>query len=233
MSLPVANLANLSKDDLNALVQNGVTESNSLDFKRQSYGSSEAEKKELLKDVTAFANAIGGDLALGISKKDGVATALVPLTGNAETELDRLNQILRSGAEPPLLGLSIMPVQVNSGVCIIIRIPRSPLAPHRVSAYGSSRFYVGHGRSAVEATMDELRNLFGRQREMNERARDFQLRTIEHVRSGAPSSRPRGADKTFILLQLFPLQTLIAAGSAIDLSKRAFLSLPYTAPLWD
>jgi predicted HTH transcriptional regulator len=147
MSIPIANLKDLSEDDLNALVQNGVTESNSLEFKRQTYGTTEAEKKELLKDVTAFANSIGGDLVLGVDEQDGVATGLVPLTGNAENEVDRLNQILRSGVEPPLLGLSIVPVQVNSGACIIIRVPRSPLAPHRVSAYGSSRFYVRHGRS--------------------------------------------------------------------------------------
>jgi hypothetical protein len=226
MSIPVRDLNSISKGDLDALVQNGATESNSLEFKRQAYGNTEADKKEFLKDVTAFANSMGGDLILGIDEQDGVAAGLVPLTNNPENEVDRLNQILRTGTDPPLLGVSVVAVQADSGACIIVRVPRSALAPHRVTAYNTSRFFVRHGRAAVEATIDELRNLFGRQREMNERARDFHERTIRSILSGNPSSRPQGTAASFILLQMFPLSSLTAAEPAVDFARPEFLKLP-------
>ena len=44
------------------------------------YGGNDAAKKELLKDVSSFANTEGGDLLIGIDEDAGVPTNIVGLT---------------------------------------------------------------------------------------------------------------------------------------------------------
>ena len=81
---------------LKALIDNGVPESETLEFKRETYGASDAEKKELIKDVTAFANMLGGDLFLGVVDQQGVATRITPLAvQNLDQEIQRLTSILQ------------------------------------------------------------------------------------------------------------------------------------------
>jgi predicted HTH transcriptional regulator len=58
--VPVANLAVLSEPLLANLV--GIAESETLEFKRDTYGTSDRAKQELCKDVSALANTVGGDI---------------------------------------------------------------------------------------------------------------------------------------------------------------------------
>ena len=63
-----AQLDSVDEGHLNALVTNGVPESRSLEFKAKLVWGTESERKEFLADVSAFANAGGGDLVLGIEE---------------------------------------------------------------------------------------------------------------------------------------------------------------------
>ncbi len=45
---------------IQSLLDNRVPESEILDYKRECYGSKDADKRELLKDVSSFANSRGG-----------------------------------------------------------------------------------------------------------------------------------------------------------------------------
>ena len=84
-----------------------------LEFKRETYGNADADKKELLKDISAFANTLGGDLFIGIEEKNGVASALTPLSGiDIDTEILRLSSILRDGIEPTLIGMQIRRIRI-------------------------------------------------------------------------------------------------------------------------
>ena len=51
----------IDKDDIERLVANNVAEGRTLDFKEELPGSSDNDKKEFLFDVSALANAQGGD----------------------------------------------------------------------------------------------------------------------------------------------------------------------------
>ena len=66
----------IAKSDIEALIANGVAERRTLDFKRETPGNSEKDRKEFLADVTSFANAQGGDILFGIDAPRGVATTI-------------------------------------------------------------------------------------------------------------------------------------------------------------
>lgn len=64
----------LTEADIEALRERGVPEGPHLDYKRQlgaKGGKSKDWKKELAKDVVAFANAYGGYLVYGVGEKRG------------------------------------------------------------------------------------------------------------------------------------------------------------------
>ena len=66
--------------DLQGLIDNGVHENVALEFKWQMYGGSDAEVREMLRDVASIVNAEGGAIAIGIDEGlDGRAAALVPV----------------------------------------------------------------------------------------------------------------------------------------------------------
>ena len=80
MALP-SNLAETNQAHLQALIDQGVEEGPHLDFKRQLPSDWTRDAKQaFLADVTAFANAGGGDLVYGIDEVDAVANAIVPMT---------------------------------------------------------------------------------------------------------------------------------------------------------
>lgn len=168
------NLESIDESTIQSLLDAGATESVHLEFKRDSYGSTDADKKELLKDIVAFANTLGGHLVIGIEEVDGVASSLSPLaTSMVDQELLRLESIIRTGVEPVVVGLHMKRVDVRGGSLIVVQIPRSFNPPHRVIYKGSSRFYRRNSVGVHELSLAELRALFGEQRSIEDRARAF------------------------------------------------------------
>lgn len=66
-------LENITREDLDALVSDKHAEGRSVDYKRDLNLSREDDKKELARDVAAFANAGGGHLIFGIEEEKDAA----------------------------------------------------------------------------------------------------------------------------------------------------------------
>ena len=73
MLLNGKSLDKITESDLQELIDNGVAEGKTLDYKEKLSGNSDAEKKEFLYDVSSFANASGGNLIFGITEDKGIA----------------------------------------------------------------------------------------------------------------------------------------------------------------
>ena len=203
-------------DDIDALtiqslVDTGSTESVHLEFKRESYGKSDQEKKELLKDITAFANVLGGHLIIGVNEEDGAACNLTPLQRKiVDSELNRLNSIIRDGVEPTILGLQTKHIEVDGGSVILIHVPKSYNPPHRVISGKSNRYYVRNSTGVHEPSLEELRRLFGEQRSIEERARTFVGERFLRIRSNdAVMSIP--VSDGVLVMHLVPLPDFAAA----------------------
>jgi predicted HTH transcriptional regulator len=93
-------LADLALADIERLISDGVREDKSIEYKRDI----PRDRAELLKDVSAFANASGGDLVFGIAEEKGLPTQIVGLSlPDPDAEVLRLLQIIQTGLQPPLV----------------------------------------------------------------------------------------------------------------------------------
>jgi len=184
MSLLNIFLDKITEADLNNLISNGVPESPTIDYKRDTYGNSDSDKREFLADVSSFANTIGGDIVIGIDEASGLPTALKPLNGDIDAEARRLESIALSGIEPRLTNLRIRSVPVTGGHVIIVRVPRSFVPPHRVIAQNSNRFYARAGTKKYEPNVDQLRHLFTDAPHMLERIRSFHADRLVKITAG-------------------------------------------------
>lgn len=164
-------LENIAEEHLASLVENQVGERRDLEFKRDVPGGGDDEVREFLADVTSLANTAGGDLIFGIEEIDGVAGALKGVE-NADPDnlILRLENSLQSNVEPRLIGVRSHWVPLASGSgCLVLRIPASLAAPHRINFKKTRRFYGRNSRGKYEMDVDDLRHAFGHSSQLPKR----------------------------------------------------------------
>lgn len=66
--------------DIERFVAERWPEGKTLDYKRDAYGNKDDDKKELLKDVSSFANTQGGDILIGVDEDKGLPTGIPGVT---------------------------------------------------------------------------------------------------------------------------------------------------------
>jgi hypothetical protein len=230
MSIQRANFDDISETDLDDLIQAGVPEGLLLDYKRDPYGSSDADKKEALKDISSFANSAGGHLIIGIEETNGVPTTLRGVRTDPDSLINRLESLARDGIEPRILGIRMRPVALRGGgTVIVIRIPRSWNPPHRVSAARTNRFYVRNSGGVHEASVEELRVLFTLAADAQQRIKAFRSDRIATILADKGPVRLPANGRLFI--HLVPVS---AFGQSIQIDletafQRHMQFLPMTA----
>lgn len=199
------NFDNIDQETIQGLVDAGATESIHLDFKRDTYGNTDKDKKEFLKDVSSFANSLGGHLLIGIDEEDGAASVVTPLVGmDVDQELLRLENITRTGIEPNIVGLRMKRVQVEGGDVLVIHVPRSYNPPHRVIFKNSNRYHGRNSSGAYELSLEELRMLFGQQRTIEERAKTFVNERFLRVQAN-DGALPLPVEQGAMVMHMVPL----------------------------
>lgn len=183
MPITRTNFDDVDEADLVELLEVGVPEGLMVEYKRDVYGNSDAEKNEALKDISSFANSSGGHLIIGIAEADGVPTELGGLPGiDLDAEVLRLENLLRDGIEPRIVGVRIRRISLATGEsALILRIPRSWNPPHRVTARNVNRFYVRHSAGVHETSIEELRHLFLASADIEDRIRAFRADRLQRV----------------------------------------------------
>ena len=209
---------NLREDDLSELVASQVPEGLRIDYKKDLYGNPDADKREALKDVSAFANAFGGHLIIGVEEQNGLPTAIPGVTNvNPDEIVLRMDQLIRSGIEPRIQGLRVRAVSLANGAhCFVLRIPRSWHPPHRVSAQNSNRYWVRNSGGAHEASVEELRTMFTLGADALHRVYQFRDERLSEINSGN-SARPLQRDGRLIL-HIVPLAA-VTSPFQVDLAK--------------
>lgn len=227
MSLDRFDFDAISDTDIGGLVASSVAESSRLEFKRQPYGVSDGDRREFLKDVTAFANAAGGHLVIGIDAKDGIASDVIPLPLTVGgSEIDRMENLLRDGVEPRISGVRIRGVPVVGGLVLVLRVPRSWNQPHRVSHGRANRFYIRNSGGVHETSVEELRRLFAGGSTMMERIRGLRRERRHLVAQGeGPILMEEGGSR--LLLHLIPLAAL-SESLAIEISAAQQLQCEFS-----
>ena len=201
------DISQITEADLQALIDDSVPESKTIEYKQALPGNSDSEKKEFLADVSSFANASGGDIAYGITedRDTGKPELLQGLTiENVDQEILRLENLIRSGIEPRLPSVTIRQIPLsNARVALIIRALKSWSSPHCVSFADHYKFYSRGNTGKYRLDVNELRAAFGLSETAIERLRKFRIDRISRILAG--ETPIPFYDNAKIVLHLIPL----------------------------
>jgi hypothetical protein len=147
----------INEHDLQQLIDDLVCESQSLEFKQRINLDEREAKYEFLRDVSAFANATGGDIIIGLGEKDGAPSEIAPLQGiNADDFALRISHLCSQGLTPPLSSVRVQPVIVTKGGTVfVLRIPQSWNRTHMLRE--KQEFWVRTGPGKRRMDYAEIR----------------------------------------------------------------------------
>jgi hypothetical protein len=144
--------------DLEALHTGNIKESISLEYKASPAidKKDDNKKTEMARDVSAFANADGGQIVYGMTEKDHEPAGLDNgVDGNAYPEI-WFEQVLQQHITPPIPGLRIRHIPLTKPmVAVVIEVPATKADPHQVS---DGRYYRRHNFNRLTMEHYEVRD---------------------------------------------------------------------------
>ena len=160
-------LTDYIETELTGLIQNQVEENLRLDYKAaDSLGTNEAKKKEISKDVSAFANSDGGTIIYGIREFNEQAKRHLPekIDPVDRTVISKewLEQVINSNIQPKIQGIIIKPIGLSTSanhVAYAVVIPKSNTA-HQAN---DKRYYKRYNFESVAMYDYEIRDVLSRQ----------------------------------------------------------------------
>ncbi len=200
-------LRDLEENDLQALVDNQVSEHKTIEYKSALPGNADGDKKEFLADISSFANASGGDLIYGIREQAGIPIELSGLELNdVDKEILRLESCIQTGIAPRLFRIvetHSVSLPTKRRYAIVIRIRKSWAAPHMVTFKNDSKFFSRNSRGKYQLDVSELRSAFLLSEAVAERARTFRTERLSNIIAGeTPTALDENAPK--IVLHIVP-----------------------------
>jgi len=153
-------LSEITKQDLQRLIDDQVQERDTIEYKSAMYDHSDEDKREMLKDITSMANHRGGYLIIGIEEdEEGIPIKLVGIkSGN---HVERITDSCLDNVDKRIISLEVEDVPLGSGgEVIMVAIPESMNAPHMITFKGLNQFWKRHGRQKERMTVDEIGEAF-------------------------------------------------------------------------
>ena len=182
----IKSLQDVILEDFDELCTSRAPENRFLEFKRDLPGLKDKDRFEFVKDVSAFANADGGDLIYGIEEQDGSASAIAAIKDVSPDSIElRLRQILDAALEPRLDQLQIRCVPVSDGLVVIVRVPSNAKGPFRVIQNSNSRFVIRDVNYVRDMTFAEIRSAFSADREYRSFVEKQQKVAVQTISEGA------------------------------------------------
>lgn len=170
--------------EIQSLVDNKVSESKEIDFKRDLPGKSSGEKKEFLADVSSFANTNGGSLIYGVREEGGVAVEISGVSGYDDQVILRLEASIRDGIAPRLTIKPFVVELPGNRRVLVLSIPRSWARPHMVTFETSNKFHARGASGKFALDVSQLRAAFSEAEVAGKRIRDFRLDRLARIAGG-------------------------------------------------
>jgi hypothetical protein len=176
----------LTTSDIQQLLENKVSESRTLDYKRE-IKFDERGKVDLLCDITAFYNTEGGFMVVGLEEEKDVTGKNTGVPQLSETKVKvsnydqlRLNiqNLLRDTTNPVITNISFSPlINLDGHDIFIIGIPVTESLPAMVKYSSMSRFYKRNSNGNYLLDTYELSQLFTKAAQLEKQVAEFiQLR---------------------------------------------------------
>jgi len=206
-------LSEVSMEDIETIVRDKIPESRTMDYKLEVHPATDAGNKEFLKDISAFANTVGGYVIYGVDEKEGIPTSIKGVEVNDFDELKlRFENLLRTGVDPPIRGIDFVEVDFkNSKKVVVALVPKSVARPHAVKIKKHFRFYGRNSGGVYMLEVDDLRRAFLASETLATRIRSFRNDRIAQIATGEGHMRVESGAK--IVLHMIPV-------SAFELGRK-------------
>ena len=185
------------------LIEHQVPEGYPVEYKLELYGNSDQDKRELLKDISSFANHRGGHIVFGMREDDRLPKELIGIEGDSDQSVQRLLSFCRDCIQPRIIGLTPIVVPLSNGRwAIALRIPRSWNKPHRATFQNWTKYFIRNATGAHEASVEELRDLFTEGLTREARATSFVAERVARIEANqAPIAIAHGGR---VILRVLP-----------------------------
>lgn len=215
------NFDDINEIDVRDFLSLKLPEDRSLDYKQELNFKNE-DITGLLKDISAFANTVGGMLIYGVSEErdaDNKPTGIPKdITGcghdNGDEVKKRIENWLYELIEPRLFGVRVKPVHIGGNMVVVIKIPQSLFKPHALKK--EKTFWFRADSRNCQMGVEELKLAFGSGSERIKEIKNFRNQRVMEVAAGeTPFPLEAGPLKTIIhYFPAFPL--------SMDLEKPEF-----------
>lgn len=154
-------------EEIQKLIDNRIEENLHLDYKAaDSLGKTDGKKKEISKDISAFANSDGGVIIYGVSEfnepdKKHLPEKIDPIN-RYEYSKEWLEQIINSNISPKIKGLEIIPIQIGGDAdnksIYVVDIPQSNTA-HQAN---DKKYYKRYNFQSIAMEDYEIKDIINR-----------------------------------------------------------------------
>jgi len=201
----------ITTEDIKICIENQIPEGKTIDYKQKISIASNDDKKEFYKDISAFANAEGGDIVYGVSEENRFPKEIIGIEiENLDATLLQLSNMIRSGIEPTIIPQPEFsnPLKIDDDkYVIVLRVYKSFTAPNRISFEGNHKFWIRGDGGNGEMSVTELRNAFTLSQSVVERIQNFRLERLQKLIAGDTPVPFTTRFKGKMMLHLVPLQS--------------------------
>ena len=201
-----------SIEDFNELVENEVVEDLHLEYKEK-FPDCNNKKEEFLKDVSALANASGGNIIYGLREEDGVASKIVgvELADNKDDFKTRLGNLIDDTIKPAIkyhIDLIELDQKNLNKFLVILKVYESFQKPHQIRIKKNQFFYIRHDSRNVPMEIEELKQSFLRSDTLAQSSDQFRSDSVQKLCKGqSPYPSAPTSDMNKLIMHIFPVNS--------------------------
>ena len=174
--------------DIERIVNNKLSESKSLDYKRE-INLEKGDEKNILYDIASFANSDGGILVFGVSeskdsdgKNNGLPDEIIGLNiDNFDKLILKIEDLIHSSIEPNIPNITIKVLSNKDKNVLLIAIPKPIGLPRMVTYNNSNKFYKRRNSGKYLLDIFELNQLFMSNFELTKQIEEYRKERVQDV----------------------------------------------------